>query len=556
MQRLAGPSSLNILKYGAVADAQTAFADCTLAVGTKSLVVSSAIFSSSDVGKIIGIARVAAPGYTAYVNYVTISSYVSSTNVILSANCSVSGTSVGPMSSTPCGVVWGTDYYAAQVAACAVLTAAGGGSLYWPSGKYVSGRTIYLPNNVTMYGDGWSTVLYNAGMTGSLGFATGPVVTNAGCLTNNPFQSNPIIYTSDATQTDFDITIRDIQLDQIGSIAGGANKAIRFSLAKRIKVLRTKIIFPCVTGTAMAFIGVQDVEEVSNTSTGSTIAHDHWKGCSKVKIASNNMVMATPSTQAINLNGVGTSVNDVEITEDCWITDNHIVLNGSPSSAGLVAIFLDGLGAGSITRRVTVDGNTIIGNSGQWNAGIIGRGVGGHFIITNNILKNLGADEVGSPLAPILIGQHNATSGASLTNPMASVAGSNLITFTYASHGIVDRMVTNGIWLHVPSMVFDGITFSTLNYYVITSVIDANTFVLKAPSNAVAGLTGGTGSYYIGWGASNNCCINNNLIIAPIRGAEPIIEAGGIGHLVYNNNIQLTDSVDTYTLPAPIQVFE
>ena len=113
-------------------------------------------------------------------------------------------------------------------------------------------------------------------------------------------------------------------------------------------------------------------------------ALDTWNGCTRIRFLNNTLVTGPDCVQVININGVTDDGGD-DTADDFLVAGNQITLRNSAATA----IFLATLGKGSTVSNGRVTNNTILGDPRRGGYGIVGRGLGGEFIISGNHLADL-----------------------------------------------------------------------------------------------------------------------------------------------------------------------
>lgn len=536
--------------YGAVADGKTITTTATMATGSRDLSIGASFFVAGDVGKLCMVARLDVAHALSYTS-LTITAYYSPTSVQLSGSPYLTAPPYGPVSGESCIIAVGTNNSPAIQAAIDAALAAGGGDVFVPAGRYAIGQSLALGSNTRLLGGGYGSEIMACGV----GWQNQPLTGDGPMVVNKDVRSNPqtagnFDY-SPNFRVDHDITVENIRFTTPGAVPQ-TQKIISFMMVNRVRILRCH--FDCLNMsalTAFAGPGCSDVlveeNRGSNLGGGGAAAFDFWKGWRDVKIMRN--IVSTRSAgavQVINLNGIGTDYDDTEFGDDFQVIGNRIEMNGVSGSGELVAIFYDGLRAGSPTRRGIIAHNTIIGVSGTKNCGIIGRTEGGYVHIVNNTLVNLG----GASVEQGVIRSHSVAnpSGTSLTGPASVVNGTNVVTVAWTAHGINALDVTNGTWLVVP-VDFGGITFTGIRngFHKVLSVVDPNTFTFQAPTNATSTTAGlGTGTWTLAQGPAHGNTVSGNTIIDPIRTGFGVIDIGGYDHICTDNKVVVTSGSPAY----------
>ena len=489
--------------------------------------------------------------WSPFINYTTITAVNAANSITISSSVSnLYGQQFGAIYQSNCGVVWGTDSYNGLANAFSRATTLGGGTVYVPSGNYVYGRPLYMTSNTSFVGDGPSSILYSAGHAGSQGSGTGAMITNlngyyANGLSKKTFTSFTSTYP--INQIDQNLIVRDLTFNQIGGVAGGAGKTIGFVLAKNIKIENCYLEAPTITKDFISLIGCDNIDEIGNFARGVQIMHDHWGGCSRLRIMRN--VAETKydnGLQVINLNAQGTAANDYNISQNIICSDNILVMNGGfETGGGHTAIFLDGLQIGSPTENYVIENNTIIGNSGYKNAGIIGRGAGGKFKISGNRLYNIGST---SPLLPILIGSRANNSTFTLSsNQVFTTSSSNVVIINTGTHALTNNAVDYGAWLKVPNLgTINGINFngSGANSYLKLAYVQNTTAVAVYAPSAASSTGNGTSTNVSGYnwwyGTPRGNHITDNIIVNS-PSSDSIMESSGENTIISGNIVDYDD---------------
>ena len=531
---------VNVVDHGAVGDGQSVVTNVTLSTSGRTVTVADPIFAVSDVGKIIGICRVAAPALCAWVNYTTISAFTSPTQITVAAT---PGNNFASASSV---VAWGTNNSAAFQRACDRVRDIGGGTMVIPARRYCVGDKVFLYSNTEVVGGGPASEIINCGITGSQSSnTTGAVFSNYNAYlwpgaTHRKRGQPDDTPTTSANQIDHHITIRSLFFNAAAQNTGGAAKTVLFTLARNVKVIDCRFNYPALAGVPMSFIGCDDIEERGNDSINCSIGHDHWGGITRCRIYSNTIrMMPNTAIQCININAVGTSSSDAEVTNDIYIAGNVIELNGGPAGR-LVAFFLDGLGRGSVTKRIVVRDNFCIVAGGSNHTPLVFRGEGGQGSIENNTF--VGFD------GGITIGCIN-DSGVSLTDPLMTQNGSTTATLTFPGHSIVAGGVSNGVYVHAPGITVGGVALDGLPYAKnelrVLSVVDANTLTVRLPAAATSdAVGGGTATWWVSRGFTNGLSIRGNCFVDPVGAAGSmayLMEVAGLNHEVGTNRVVFSD---------------
>lgn len=136
----------NVKTYGATGNYRVV-ADAAMGSGSTTLTSASAVFTAGDVGKYIAVAGAGTAGANLFT---TIAGFTNSTTIVLTAGNTSGGAISGKL------VEWGTDDTAAFQAAVTAAVAAGGGTVYAPTGSYfVSQLNLTgITNSLVLLGDG------------------------------------------------------------------------------------------------------------------------------------------------------------------------------------------------------------------------------------------------------------------------------------------------------------------------------------------------------------------------------------------------------------------
>jgi hypothetical protein len=164
-----GGQVYNVLAYGAKADAQTG-TGASITVGTSTLTVASAAFTAADVGKgitIVGAGNAGADRRT------TIAAYLSPTQVTLGGNAQTTVSNAD--------FYFGTLTHGPLQAAMDAASAAGGGIVYLPPGRYFFNiARVNLRSFVEVRGAGCGVTTLLGGTAGDCLFAnSAPTLTGA-----------------------------------------------------------------------------------------------------------------------------------------------------------------------------------------------------------------------------------------------------------------------------------------------------------------------------------------------------------------------------------------
>jgi len=493
--------------------------------------------------------------WTPFIQYSTITAVNAANNITVTSTVSNAfGQQFGAIFQSNCGIVWGTDSYNGLANAFSRATSLGGGTVYVPSGNYVYGRPLYMGSNTAFIGDGPSSILYSAGHTGSQGDGAGAMITNInGYYANGLSKKTYTSFTSTfpVNQIDQNLVVRDLTFNQIGGVAGGAGKTICFILAKNIKIENCYLEAPTIVKDFISLIGCDNIDEIGNFARGVQIMHDHWGGCSSLRIMRN--VAETKydnGLQVINLNAQGTAATDYNKSQNIICSDNILFMNGGlETGGGHTAIFLDGLQIGSPSENYVIENNTIIGSSGYKNAGIIGRGAGGKFKISGNRIYNIGSS---SPLLPILIGSRANNSTFTLSsNQVFTTSGSNVVVINTGAHYLTNNAVDNGAWLKVPNIgTINGINFNGegANSYLKVAYVQNTTAVAVYAPSAASSTGNGTSTNVSGYnwwfGTPRGNHITENIIINS-PSTDTIIQSSSRNTIISDN---IVDYDELYNL--------
>lgn len=143
---------LTIKDFGAKEDGQAIIGNVTTVSGTAALTLSTGVFTSADVGKII---IVPGSGATGHALVTTIASFTSATQVTLTANAGTSQTAVSQT------VTYGTnDTSAVQLA---VNNTCNGCTLRFPNGITILNAAIQLPRPIQIQGPGNGSYINHIG---------------------------------------------------------------------------------------------------------------------------------------------------------------------------------------------------------------------------------------------------------------------------------------------------------------------------------------------------------------------------------------------------------
>jgi hypothetical protein len=345
--------------------------------------------------------------------------------------------------------------------------------------------------------------------------------------------------TTPANQTDHDIQIDNIGFDLSNCATPATATSLgSFLLARNITIenIHADNYQP---GSAKGFSGFQfigcDNYMVSNYVARNAVnAIDNWKGTTRGKISNVAFESANAAGNGglINWNSIGTTRADFGTSVNLQISNASFRIN-----SGSIALFLDSLGAASVSQDILLNNITISATSGTTgNIGIIFRGM-------TNRLKIRGASfhaDPGCDMQPIIVGGfYDGTAPATGNNLITTVNGSSQITVTYpggANSGPGNYMqINNGSG---GAVVGNGLNLN--GYYLITavsgpvtSVSCGNLFTVTAPNVATAdGSISGTTHLQNWWGCPASCeFIGLTFDGISARGGD-LISLGGGGHQV------------------------
>ena len=267
-----------------------------------------------------------------------------------------------------------TDSTAGLRAAAAAIPEEGG-ALMLPPGRYQVTDSILLRSGTRVFSPGGTTI-FTRGMKDMTA-----VVHSAEMFRGAAFGN---LNHGAKTLTDHDISIENITFDW-GNANGSNSHILRFLSARRVRV-RDCVFTGQRYGDAVAFLACDDCTvEDCHAENFVNAALDSWHGCTRLRFLNNTLVTGPGCVQVINVNGVGDR-SESTAAEDFVITGNQITIRDSAATA----IYLGTLATGARVANGRITDNTIIGDPRQRGFGIVGRGLGGRFIIANNHLTGLG----------------------------------------------------------------------------------------------------------------------------------------------------------------------
>ena len=267
----------------------------------------------------------------------------------------------------PSGAADSTDAF--RTAANAVPRA--GGAIHVPGGRYRLSGSVLLRGGTRVFSFSGAT-LFTAGMENMARIVHSSEHFYGAAFGNENFSAGAI--------TDRDIVIENMAFDW-GDNPGSNSHVLRFVKASGVRVRWCRFTGRNY-GDAVAFLGCDDITVEGCYAEGFTnCALDTWSGCSRIKFLHNTLNAGRNCAQIININAV-TSTGGDATAADFEVVGNQISLAGSSATG----IFLATLGQNSVVRNGSVIGNTIVGDPTRRGWGIVGRGLGGRFVVAENRL--------------------------------------------------------------------------------------------------------------------------------------------------------------------------
>ncbi|MCX7383568.1 MAG: glycosyl hydrolase family 28-related protein [Alphaproteobacteria bacterium] len=250
-----------------------------------------------------------------------------------------------------------------------------GGAIMLPPGRYRVSDSILLRSGTRVFSPGGTTIFTQA-MRGMLGVVH-PAEDFRGAAFGN-------LNHGAKNLADHDIAIENITFDW-GTANGSNSHILRFISARRVRV-RDCVFTGQRYGDAVAFLACDNCTvEDCHAENFVNAALDAWHGCTRLRFLNNTLVTGPGCVQVINVNGMGDRAENTT-SSDFVITGNQITLRDSAATA----IYLGTLATGAKVVNGRITDNTIIGDPRQRGYGIVGRGLGGRFIVAANHLIGLG----------------------------------------------------------------------------------------------------------------------------------------------------------------------
>jgi hypothetical protein len=396
-----------------------------------------------------------------------------------------------------------------------------GGTLYFPCGTYRFDSIIYISSNTTVRGCGGGGTVFKPIYNFTL-FANDVVASRN--LGNDTTPVTP------ENQPDHNIYFRKLKFDMTATtgqpsprpIPCGCDVAtpVRLYYMQHGSITDSEILGlddPIFNGSAWIGSsgewvgqGVTDVEFRHNRMTGSLLAVDVWQGSNNVWIEDNYIVLSNnetahrPNSYCVGVNARGTLPQDHKTAFNITVRNNYCTLGGWATGG----IQFDTLSAGSISKKITIEGNVIVGRSGGTNQqGIYGRGLLEDISVTNNKIE-------GVQNFPILIADQFSTGGPfTCTDCITTTNGSSSVVVAIPTLTSTRVVVGNYLLFSGGTTAVGGITFAS-KYFVVTAVNSGVSVTVTADAAASSDATGGGSvSTSVYWGAPNRVTIANNSLL-------------------------------------------
>jgi hypothetical protein len=393
--------------------------------------------------------------------------------------------------------MWGTDNSPAFQAALN----AGGTVLIPAGGAYCLARQLIIASNTVLQNGGaW---LYPLGVVPSTGTSDiQPVIVNSALARHwAAYESGGSAVGWGKTASlrtsigDRDIHLRSLWIDMSMSGIAFGGIVSRFFLLERGSITGCHVTAPQNTGyEGPNLIGCDSIEISGNHYENTTYGFTPWGGCTNIKFDNNTLSVpkitngqsgikygSICETSAIQVNVVGTSSIDQQISSRIEITNNNIYLNGIAlltSQARGIMFFPDG--CASVYADCKIDGNRIY-CTGSHNSPIFCNGGSINLQITDNQIE--GADGSYGPAIQVSPEFGNRASSKALAS-VSSTSGSPNLTVRWPNHGYTGENLGKlpAFFYAVSGVSAGGITVT--NHFQIVSVPDTNTLIIKAGTNA------------------------------------------------------------------------
>jgi len=397
---------------------------------------------------------------------------------------------------------------------------AAGGTLYFPPGTYRFDSIVYLSSNVHVKCAGTGATVFKP-------------IYNFTMFANDVLASrdlgNDTTDATEANQPDHDISIEGCTFDMRATTgvaspspihAGDVATPVRFYYMRNCSVTNSEIIGldePVSSGggwigSSGEWVGqgVDGCRFSNNKMHGSLLAVDVWQGSRNVWIENNDIVLSDNETAhransyCVGVNARGTLPQDHKTLENVVVRNNKCVLGGW----GTGGVQFDTLSAGSVGKRITVDGNSIVGRSGGTNQqGIYGRGVISDVTIANNKIE-------GVQNLPILVTDSFSSGGPfTCTDCITTTNGSSSVTVAITTLTSTRVVVGNYLLFSSGTGAVGGITFAS-KYFLVTAVSSGVSVTVTADAAASSSATGGGSvSTNVYWGAPNRVTIGGNSLL-------------------------------------------
>ena len=502
---------LNVVNFGAVADALKITGIITTTNGSASVVVIGASFVNGDVGKTVS--WMSGTNNAHYLASATISSVTNGTTIILNAT-------VGYGMSESCAFIYGTNNDTAFTNAIAALNnfPGSGGEILVPKGNYLKVGTTLLQTNTVIAGDAYgSTVIFQC--YGNPCFSNF-VFSTANALSEQHLGISNLTFDMSVANSgvgnfnwNSDVTISD------NLVLGGANviTAFTFISSNRTMVTRNRFIN---VGTGIAFEG---------NNTQIIITNNFWNAA---------------TAYGINLGIWSGLLNSSLRPANCTISYVQIANNNMEVGSGAIGIFATPTYANPSYQDINVSGNHIYADNITTGAsGIIFRGFGYGIQVDNNTLSNLQGDV-------ITVAAHWFNVNKVLSSPFSTsntTAGLFTSTKLVEVHDVGHNMIAGAVlYIGNTATPVGGLSLGG-NSYTISNIVDTNNYMISTNTAATSTATGGgtpSVNYYTG--TLKNSIISNNNIDSPNcnsvtsynnTGAGSVINVQGGGHTISNNRV-------------------
>jgi hypothetical protein len=492
--------TVNVRDYGAKGDVRNVTTNISVSNGSAALVVSTALFSAADVGKLLYVTTARADG-TDWGG--TITAVTDATHVTLDQSTDATLTTVSR------NVVWGTSDTTAILAAVARLPTTGG-ALYFSQGDYMLTAPITLLSQVTVFGH------------------TATITAGPWRLWTSPAYAMSSAFTATSQSN---ITVRDMRFVWTkghNNYGLGTPHILFFTSCSRVRVLDCHFVGG---SDATAMIACSDTLVQGNTSIDySNCAWDHWDAMHDTKVIGNwSSVLTTetnPGIAAISFTGTDGSISTD--TSGFICANNFVIANNI-----MAAICINSLNTGSLgSHRFIVANNTVVTNNAQcW--GVLVNGTGYNGIIHDNYLEggagSFQAIAIQSPATGVLVHNntavnwngstggvfYNASVGGTLTNNTARGCSSPLI-------GTCDA-----------TTVIYGNTDGTTSAVNLANVNVSGPAAFSGTLTAQGGLQSWNGALF-GYNGGGGIALTLNSAVGPTRGIK--VQTNGLDRWLFGGD--------------------